>query len=395
MNFQRQKEKIMSNKSKKQKVSVVFGTRPELIKLAPIITKLQQNSNIELTVINTGQHKELTDQILEFFQIEITYNLEVMKKNQPLISLTAKLLEAVGECLEREKPDLLIVQGDTTTAMSAAMAAFYLKIKVAHVEAGMRTFDIWQPFPEEFNRKCIGSLANWHFTPCKEEKEHLIKEGYSPSSIYIVGNTVVDALQMILHQNKINKAISKDTRELLSKAHTQKMVLITAHRRENFGQPIQDICSAISHLAIQNQSHLFLFITHPNPNVKEVVEKELKGIENVAIYPPFDYFNFIHLLNASYCILTDSGGIQEEAAVLKKPIFILRNKTERVQGVDLGVAKLIGTNQDSIVTETEKILHTPSKNQEMLLEQGSLLYGTGDTSEKILKIVLHETERVD
>jgi UDP-N-acetylglucosamine 2-epimerase (non-hydrolysing) len=358
---------------------VVFGTRPEAIKLAPVIQHLSRRSDVEQRVIATGQHRLLVDQVLELFGIHPALDLRVMQANQRLGALTARILSEIEQDLLTYRPDWVIVQGDTTTAMAAALAAYYQQIRVAHVEAGLRTGDRRNPFPEEINRRFADQIADLHFAPTERARQSLLQEGMDPASIHVTGNTGIDALLEVANRNGHGAGRRLDGRRLL---------LVTAHRRESFGPELRNICRALRELVTRNPDVRVVYSVHPNPNVTVPVHRELGGLPRFELTPPLDYAQFIDLMKQSFLILSDSGGIQEEAPALGKPVLVLRRHTERVEGIEAGTAKLIGTDQQSIVEETERLLHDPGLYARMA--QARNPYGDGHAAERIGRILMGE-----
>lgn len=355
-----------------KKILCVVGTRPEAIKMAPVILELQKKSWAKVSVLATAQHRQMLDQVLGFFNITPDYDLNVMKPNQTLTELTARLLIGAGEVLDKEKPDVVLVQGDTTTVMSVALAAFYRQIPIGHVEAGLRTGDIFNPFPEEANRIIAGHLASWHFAPTASSRDNLIKENINTNKIEVTGNTVIDTLLA---------TAEKDLALPISLPEHERLVLITSHRRENFGDPIQRICKAIRKLAVDNPKVCFLYPVHPNPNVKLVAEQQLADLCNVVLCSPLDYAPFVAAMKMSYLIISDSGGVQEEAPALGKPVLVLRQETERPEAVTEGVVKLVGTDYERIVTEAQILLDSAHAYSQMA--RGVSPYGDGSASARI------------
>ena len=356
----------------KIKFLFIFGTRPEAIKLAPLIQELKKMKWADVTVLNTGQHKELLNQVFDIFDIKVDFDLNVMTQNQTLSYLSSKLLSSIDEIILNKKPDMSIVQGDTTSAMIGSLASFYRKVPICHVEAGLRTYDMNNPFPEELNRVLISKLARLHFCPTKDSFQNLVNEGVSPSNIFITGNTGIDSLMHTLkNEPQLPIAINPEHR----------VILITAHRRESFGSPFINICEAIRYLALNNNDVTFLFPIHPNPNVKEVSKKQLEGISNIILCEPLGYSAFIAAMERSYLILTDSGGVQEEAPALSKPVLVLRKDTERKEAINDGVAKLVGFESINIIREVELLL----KNKDLYatMSKGSSPYGDGHASARI------------
>ncbi len=370
----------------KHRVAVLMGTRPEAIKLAPVIAALESADDFEPIVINTGQHRELIDQVVTLFGIRVDRDLAVMQPNQTLASLTSRLLTALDETLVALDPKFVFVQGDTTTVLSGALAAFYRRIGVGHVEAGLRTGNMSSPFPEEGNRRLTTPLANLHFAPTKQSEANLLKEMIKPESIFVTGNTVIDALQMEIARQEESGA-GAELKARLCKIGGDDLfdrpsVLVTGHRRENFGEGFQQICAALKTLASNFSDTLFIYPVHLNPNVKEVVHKELGDLENIRLLPPQPYSEFVALLGACRVVLTDSGGVQEEAPSLGKPVLVMRDTTERPEGVDAGTVKLVGPVADAIVPEVSKLLTDEQAYQSMA--EAVNPYGDGKASGRIV-----------
>lgn len=357
----------------------IFGTRPEAIKMASVIKELERHHDVIKSVICvTAQHREMLDQVLSLFEIEPQIDLNLMGPNQTLASLTTKALASLTEVVVNIRPDVVLLQGDTTTAMLASLASFYQKVPVGHVEAGLRTYQRYNPFPEEINRRLISVLATYNFAPTQTAVNALIAEGFGKESIFLTGNTVIDALLM---------TIKKDCELDLSFANSnKKLILVTAHRRENFGKPFQNICKALKEIAIRNSGVEIVYPVHLNPNVHNPVYRILSSQERIHLIEPLDYKKFVHIMNRSYIILTDSGGIQEEAPVLGKPVLVLRNKTERPEAVQAGTAKVVGTNAETIISETEKLLYDEDEYNKM--SKATSPYGDGHAAEKIVEILL-------
>ena len=356
-----------------RKILCVVGTRPEAIKMAPVILALKSQPWAEVTVLATAQHRQMLDQVLEFFGIKPDHDLDVMRPNQSLTELTARLLVSSGEILDRVQPDVVLVQGDTTTVMTVAMAAFYRQIPLGHVEAGLRTGDILNPFPEEANRIIAGHLARWHFAPTEGSRNNLLRENIAADKIEVTGNTVIDTL------------LATASRELelgLELPPHERLVLITSHRRENFGQPFQQICKAIRHLAEKNPTTCFLYPVHPNPNVKDVAETVLAGLPNVVLCAPLDYSPFVMAMKQAHFIISDSGGVQEEAPALGKPVLVLRRETERPEAIAEGVVKLVGTDFATIVEAGQRLLDDPAAYRAMA--RGVSPYGDGKAAQRIV-----------
>ena len=367
------------------KVLIIVGTRPEAIKMAPVILELKKFPEIFQTqVCATAQHREMLDQVLELFNIVPDIDLNLMAQNQLLPNLTSHIVLEVSRVLEQEKPDILLIQGDTTTVMTASLAAFYQKIPVGHVEAGLRTENSYSPFPEEINRRLTSVLANYHFAPTKRAKNALLNEGVPTERIFVTGNTVIDALHLILE-----KPQPKQVREIMRSGNVsdngKKLILVTAHRRENFGQAFENICAGLKELTKRNQDISIVYPVHLNPNVREPVYRNLRNVEGVCLIEPVEYDTMVHLMKKSYIILTDSGGIQEEAPALGKPVLVLREETERPEVVEAGAAKVIGTHSDDIIRETEKLLKDPREYKRMA--QTISPYGDGKAAHRIAEII--------
>ncbi len=382
------------------KILVVFGTRPEAIKMAPVIKEmLKRRGSFETIVCSTGQHKEILNSVLDVFEIKTDYDLSLMQPGQNLDDVTSKILIGVGGVLEKEKPDLVLVHGDTTTSMASALASFYKHIPVGHVEAGLRTHDIYSPWPEEVNRQITGRIATLHFAPTPLSEENLIKENVLNDKITVTGNTVIDALQMTVDRIEKDSLIRQEIREglqgndiceaLLSQwsEGTRRLVLITGHRRENFGRGFENMCEGIARLADSFPQCDFLYPVHPNPNIRNTVtnllSKDLGELpENIILTLPLGYLEFVEVLKLSAVVLTDSGGIQEEAPSLGKPVFVMRDTTERPEAVDAGTVKLVGTKSDVIFESVSKVLIS---GEEYIKMAGAVNpYGDGKASGRIL-----------
>ncbi|WRQ33757.1 UDP-N-acetylglucosamine 2-epimerase (non-hydrolyzing) [Bacteroidales bacterium MB20-C3-3] len=356
-----------------KKVMLVFGTRPEAIKMAPLVKELQRRSDKFQTIVAvTAQHREMLDQVLNLFKIVPDYDLNIMKPGQDLYDVTSNVLLGMRDVLKESKPDIVLVHGDTGTSTAAALAAFYAQIPVGHIEAGLRTDNIYSPWPEEMNRRITGRISTLHFAPTPLSRENLLKENTSESSIFVTGNTVIDALHMVVNQIKDTKGITEEIQNILIKAGinkdkisswisgSRKMVLITGHRRENFGDGFINICSAIKELAETHPDTDFLYPMHLNPNVRRAIKEVFGEIKeqasNTIFIEPLDYLPFVYLMNICTIVLTDSGGIQEEAPGLGKPVLVMRDTTERPEALSAGTVKLVGTNRDLIIVETNKLL---------------------------------------
>lgn len=364
----------------KRKISVIFGTRPEAIKLCPVVLALKNNPAFDCKVCVTGQHREMLQQVLDVFGVVPDKDLALMQPNQTLGGLTSRALAAIDEYLAQEKPDIVMVQGDTTTVLAGALAAFYHHIPVAHVEAGLRTWNMESPWPEEANRVLTTRLAKWHFCPTENNKNNLVKEGIAEKDLYITGNTVIDALMIAREKVQLNPPKI----EGLELDSNRRMVLITGHRRENFGGGFENICSAIKRLAIDYPDVDFVYPVHLNPNVREPVNRILgNNLNNVKLIEPQSYLPFVWLMNNAYLILTDSGGVQEEAPSLGKPVLVMRDTTERPEAVDAGTVKLIGTEAEDIYREASKLLSDSNEYSKMAAAVNP--YGDGNAVERIVK----------
>jgi len=365
------------------KILLCFGTRPEAIKMAPLYHELKKTKH-DVKVCVTAQHREMLDQVLDFFEITPDYDLDLMEKNQSLNRLSSRILVAIDAVFDDFYPDFVLVHGDTTTSSMVALAAFHRKIKVGHVEAGLRTYDKHSPFPEEINRQITGRIADLHFAPTPWAAENLIKEGNDKKSIFVTGNTVIDALEFGL--KKIEQNYSCKDLELVKSIidPSKKMVLITGHRRENFGKGFEDLCMAIKEIATSDNVQI-IYPVHLNPNVQEPVNRILSGIENVHLIQPVDYPAFLFLMNSSYLILTDSGGVQEEAPSLGKPVLLMRANTERPEALSSGVVKLVGTDKEKIIESALELLNNAKAYSEM--SQRTNPYGDGKACERIVNVL--------
>jgi len=376
-----------------KKILIVFGTRPEAIKMAPLIKTLQEYPDIfELKVCITAQHREMLDQVLEIFDITADYDLDIMKPNQDLYDITSQILLKLKDILKEFKPDLVLVHGDTTTTFSASLAAFYQKIDIAHVEAGLRTGEIYAPFPEEINRKLTASLAKYHFAPTTTAKNNLLTEGIDKNNIIVTGNSVIDALFLMIKQIESNQQLKSSIIHNLSKqlgfnpqSLNSKLILVTGHRRENFGQGLLDICSALKQIAINYPNIKIIYPLHLNPNVYKPVNQILQDIDNIHLIQPLDYPEFIYLMEKSHIILTDSGGIQEEAPSLGKPVLVMRDTTERPEALKAGTVKLVGTDTNRIYTSIKELLDNQQLYDKMTTAQNP--YGDGHTCQKIVNFL--------
>jgi UDP-N-acetylglucosamine 2-epimerase (non-hydrolysing) len=363
------------------KIMLIFGTRPELIKLAPMISMAKIYPTIELITCSTGQHRQMLDQALSIFKITPDIDLDVMMVNQSLSGLTAKLMLELSQAIEKVKPDVLVVQGDTTSAYVGALAAFYQQIPVAHIEAGLRTRDLQSPFPEELNRSMIGRIAHWHFAPTNAAKENLLAEGISPNKIYVTGNTVVDAIQMLAG----SKVAIENLKNKASIIPNGDFVLITAHRRENHGNGVSSICKSIKAIAKDHPTLEFIFPVHLNPNVRNTVMSEFIDHSQVRLIEPVDFATLLYLESAAKLIITDSGGIQEEAPSFCTPVVVTREHTERAEGIKAGFAKLAGTKSESIIQLANQYLANSNIRSEFNKTPNP--YGDGKATERILSIL--------
>ena len=380
----------------KKNVMLVFGTRPEAIKMAPLVKKFQEYPNdFETIVCVTGQHREMLDQVLNIFDIKPNYDLNIMKQGQDLYDVTARVLTGMRDVLKEVQPDVVLVHGDTTTSTAAALASFYQQIPVGHVEAGLRTHNIYSPWPEEMNRQITGRIATYHFAPTPLSKQNLLTEAVKESDISVTGNTVIDALYMVVDKIKNDKALDNELNALLVKAGYdvnrleggKKLVLITGHRRENFGDGFINMCSAIKTLTEKYPEVDFVYPMHLNPNVRkpihEVFGEDLSGLSNMFFIEPLEYLSFVYLMEKSTIVLTDSGGIQEEAPGLGKPVLVMRDTTERPEALEAGTVKLVGTNYDKIVKEVSTLLDDEIYYNEM--SRAVNPYGDGLACERIVK----------
>ena len=355
-----------------KKISLIFGTRPEAIKLCPLALALKKNQEFDCRVCVTGQHKEMLYQVLDVFGVKPDVDLALMRPNQTLGAFTSRAIAAIDEYLAKDKPDVVVVQGDTTTVLAGALAAFYHHIPIAHVEAGLRTGNLESPWPEEANRVLTSRLARWHFCPTETNRRNLLKEGVEPSGIYVTGNTVIDALM-----------IAKD--KVRDIGDSKRRVLVTGHRRENFGKGFESVCSALRSLAVEFPNIDFIYPVHLNPNVQEPVKRILAGYANVKLIPPQSYLPFVELMKNSCLILTDSGGVQEEAPSLGKPVLVMRDTTERPEAVASGTVKIVGTDSDVIAKEARRLLTDDKEYSKMAAAVNP--YGDGHAVDRIVEIL--------
>jgi len=365
-------------------VLLVFGTRPEAIKLAPVYKEMRKRGDrIRLVCLTTGQHRRLLDQALEAFDIRPDYDLDIIKEDQGLFHVTVSALQGTRDVLLQVKPDIVMVQGDTSSAFAAALAAFYLKIPIAHVEAGLRSYDRFQPFPEEINRTFISHIADLNFCPTSRAAENLRREQIEPDSIHVTGNTVIDALLQTVAL--LNERPDMRTAPGELDLPPGRMILVTGHRRENFGDGLANLSNALVDLVERFQDIVVVYSVHPNPNVRKPVESILGSYERIRVIEPPDYLRFVALMNEAYFIITDSGGIQEEAPSLKKPVLVVRNVTERPEAVESGAAMLVGTDRQRIVTEASRLLEDSGHYASMVIEENP--FGDGHASERIVDLV--------
>ncbi|URR15396.1 UDP-N-acetylglucosamine 2-epimerase (non-hydrolyzing) [Citrobacter portucalensis] len=370
-----------------KKIMVVFGTRPEAIKMAPLIKEIKKNHSLECKVCVTAQHREMLDQVLDLFDITPDYDLNLMKKGQTLNDITSSILILIKPILQEFNPDIVLVHGDTATTFAVSLASYFEKISIGHVEAGLRTGNIFSPWPEEANRRLTSVLTKFHFTPTDNSKNNLLKEGYDEDSIFVTGNTVIDALHLV--KNKIDNdkiLLQKLDQQFQFLDKSKRMILVTGHRRENFGRGFENICEALAKIALDNDDVQIVFPVHLNPNVREPVNRILGNIDNIYLVEPQQYVPFIYLMNSSYLILTDSGGIQEEAPSLGKPVLVMRDTTERPEAVAAGTVKLVGTDKHKIILEVNNLLKSDVLYNEMSFSHNP--YGNGDSSKMILSKIL-------
>lgn len=360
-----------------KKIMVVFGTRPEAIKMCPLVLELKNRKNFETVVALTGQHNEMLNQVMEVFNIKEDYNLKVMKKDQSLTDITVNIMKGMEDILKKEKPDLVLVHGDTSTSFVVALTSFYNHIPVGHVEAGLRTYNKYSPYPEEFNRQSISSLSDLHFAPTQKAKENLINEQKDPKSIFVTGNTVIDALKTTIKDDYHNSE--------LDFAKNKKLILLTMHRRENLGEKMRSSFKAIKRVVEENEDIAVLYPIHLNPKVRQIAREVFTDNDNIKLIEPVDVFDFHNIMKSSYLILTDSGGIQEEAPAIGKPVLVLRDTTERPEGIKAGTLKLIGTDEDRVYKEIKHILSDKDEYEKMARAQNP--YGDGRASIYITDII--------
>lgn len=368
--------------NKKIRVMSVFGTRPEAIKMAPLVKELEKSEHIENLVCVTAQHREMLDQVLEIFDIKPDYDLNIMKDRQTLTGITTRVLEGMEGVLEEAKPDIVLVHGDTSTTFVTALAAFYKQIPVGHVEAGLRTYNIYEPFPEEMNRKLAGAIATLHFSPTPLAKNNLLKEAVDEEAIYITGNTVIDALKTTIHEDY------HFTVDILNQIDfkNKRVITMTAHRRENLGEPLRNICEAVREIANEFADVEVVYAVHKNPAVRDVAYEILGDVKNVHLIEPLDLKDMHNLMQRSYLVLTDSGGLQEEVPSMGKPVLVLRNVTERPEGIEAGTLKLAGVEKDTIYSLTHELLTNENIYKQMA--QAKNPFGDGEASRRIVEAIL-------
>ena len=364
------------------KILSVFGTRPEAVKMAPIVKLLAQTAGVESRICVTAQHRQMLDQVLSLFEIKPDYDLDLMRDDQSMAQLSANIFTHLDPVLEDFKPDWVLAVGDTTTVVTTSLLAFYRRIKFGHIEAGLRTHNKWHPFPEEINRRLATVTADLHFAPTEWSKGNLLHEGVDEKAIIVTGNSVIDALKFVSKQ-----AEPQETKDILTKLGNKKIILVTAHRRENFGKPLENICFALKELAFRKDIKI-VYPVHLNPNVQEPVNRILNGVPNITLLPPLDYLPLVHLMKHATLILTDSGGIQEEAPAFGIPTLVLRDVTERPEGVEAGTLKLVGTETSRIVNEAKRLLEDESIFAEMSKSVNP--YGDGHAAEKIIQALLSQ-----
>lgn len=366
----------------RKRILFIFGTRPEAVKMAPVIKELEKHPDmLAPVVVVTGQHREMLDQVLGLFEIKPDYDLKIMEEEQTISHVVSRTLLGLEKIINVEKPDLILVQGDTSTTFAASLTSYYHRIPLGHIEAGLRTRDKYRPFPEEMNRKMTSAIADLHFAPTRSSMNNLIAEGIKRSSVYITGNTVIDALLATIKKDNDPKKLKIDVND-------KKIILVTTHRRESFGAPLRSICEALKEIAkVHCEVATVVLPVHRNPMVSETIKRTLSGINNVRLIEPLDYGSFVHLMKDSYIILTDSGGIQEEAPSFGVPVLVLRDVTERPEAVEAGAVKVIGTDKNIIIKEIDKLLNDQEAYDKMARSVNP--YGDGRASERIVSILLH------
>ncbi|MBE6700897.1 MAG: UDP-N-acetylglucosamine 2-epimerase (non-hydrolyzing) [Ruminococcaceae bacterium] len=363
-----------------KKIILVFGTRPEAIKMCPLVLELKKRENVKPLVLVTGQHRQMLDSVLDAFQVKPDYDLSIMKENQTLFDITSNILLKIKEVFEKEKPDVVLVHGDTSSAFAASLAAFYMQIPVGHVEAGLRTYNIYSPYPEEFNRQAIGIVAKYNFSPTKTSCDNLVREGKDPDTIFVTGNTAIDALQTTVRENYSHPE--------LDWAKGSRLIMITAHRRENLGEPMHNMFRAIRRVLEEYPDVKAIYPIHMNPLVRKAAKEEFSDLDRIHIIEPLDVIDFHNFLARSFLILTDSGGIQEEAPSLAKPVLVMRDTTERPEGLKAGTLKLVGTDEEVIYKNFKLLLDSKEEYNKMSLATNP--YGDGKASKRIADILLGE-----
>lgn len=374
---------------KRLTILTLFGTRPELIKVFPVLEQMSRQAIFQSVVVSSSQHREMIDDLLELFALNPHHDLNIIRKNQSLSDISLRALEGMTPILTRHRPDMVLVQGDTTTAFIGALSAFYQRIPVGHIEAGLRSFDNLNPYPEEINRRLISLLAAVHFTPTERNAENLYREGIDPSNVFVTGNTVIDCLLHV--SGRSNAALSKHLPEAVFNSH--RIILVTAHRRENWGKPLEDLCRALKDLVQSYSDIRIVFPVHLNPMVRETVHAALSGHDRIHLTEPLLYEPFVAAMSKAYLIITDSGGIQEEGPSLGKPVLVFRKVTERPEGITGGGVKLVGVDPDNVLRETARLLDDAESYREMVVNHNP--YGDGKAAERILQAILHRFELGD
>lgn len=372
----------------KRKILVSIGTRPEAIKMGALVTQLKSNTGFEVKLCVTGQHREMLEQALSIFGIAADFNLNIMRSGQSLADVSSRILQGVVAICEDWRPDIVLVHGDTATTFASALAAFYCQIKVGHVEAGLRTGDIYSPWPEEANRKLTCCITHYHFAPTLTAKSNLLKEGVRDESIFVTGNTVIDTLLNVVERIEIDKELQTEIDSelgFLSKLKGKRILLVTGHRRENFGTGFESICEALVELAEKHEGLEIIYPVHLNPNVREPVNRILSKVSNIHLVEPLSYIPFVYLMSRSFIILTDSGGIQEEAPSLGKPVLVMRETTERPEAVDAGTVRLVGTKKEVVVEEVSRLLS--NEDEYLTMSRSHNPYGDGKACSKIIKFL--------
>ena len=365
-----------------KKVILVFGTRPEAIKMCPLVNELKTRGNIEVKVCVTGQHREMLQQVLDCFKVIPDYNLEIMKDKQTLFDITTNIISKIKPVLDKEKPDIILVHGDTTTTFVTALCAFYMQIPVGHIEAGLRTYNLYSPYPEEFNRQATGIIAKYHFAPTEKARQNLLNEGKNENSIYVTGNTAIDALKTTVKKDYYN--------EIFDWIGNDRLIMLTAHRRENLGKPLENIFIAVNRISKEYNNIKIVYPVHKNPLIREIANKIFEENEKIKLIEPLEVLDFHNFLAKAYLILTDSGGIQEEAPSLGKPVLVLRDTTERPEGLEAGTLKLVGTEEENIYNNIKLLLDNYTAYEKM--SKASNPYGDGFASKRIADILSKDEE---